>query len=160
MRTLLTACLLATTMNVAWAQIVVPEGTSSDLDALTEAANRIWIEAYTSGDVEALVKMHAPESLIQSPFGRMLEGLDGAREYYTMAIAYAPKNRHVTIKESKTRQFGDLVIQNSTWDFSAARPDDTPVEFSGRSSVVVQRTPDGLYIVDYHPAVNPPPMQN
>lgn len=160
MRILVTACLLSATMNVAGAQIVVPEEARGDLHAMAEAANRIWVEAYTSGDVEALVAMHAPESVIQSPFGTVHEGLHGAREYYSMNVAAAPKNRSVTITESKLREFGDLIIQNASWEFSAARPDDTPISVSGRSSMVVKRTPEGFYILDYHPAFNPPPMQN
>jgi uncharacterized protein (TIGR02246 family) len=157
MRALLCALSLCVGSGIAAAQIVVPDA-DDDLQSIVEAANKAWLGAYTAGDVDALVKMHSPDTVILSPNGFKLEGLEGARTYYTMSIGFAPKNRSVTIKESTVRQYGDIVIQNATWDFTAATPDDTPVEVSGRSSVVSIRKPDGWYIIDYHPAINPPPQ--
>ncbi len=154
MRTLTCAFLLSASTGLAGAQIVVPD--SDDLQSIVEAANQAWVEAYTAGDVETLVKMHSEDTVILSPNGMMLQGLEGARSYYTLVIGYAPKNRSVSIKESKVREYGDLVIQNATWDFTATRPDDTPVQFSGRTSLVTLKTPGGWYIIDYHPAINPP----
>jgi ketosteroid isomerase-like protein len=160
MRTLLCAFLLASSSGIAAAQFVAPDQTG-DIQTLVEAGNKAWIEAYVSGDIDTLVKMHAEDSVILSPFGRRFDGVEGAREYYSQSYGFAPKDRVVTIKDSTVREYGDLIIQNSTWDFSATGVDDTPFTISGRSSVVSMRTPEGWFIIDYHPAINPPPpVQN
>lgn len=157
MKTVITAFLLSSSVGFAAAQIAPPDA-SDNLEALADAANSAWVEAYTAGNVDELVGMHAEDTVILSPNGSIFEGLEGARAYYTLAIGFAPHDRSITIKERTVRQYGDLIIQNATWDMKATTPDNTPIALSGRSSIVALKTPEGWFIVDYHPAINPPPQ--
>lgn len=137
----------------------VPPGGADDLQSILDAGNKAWMEAYTKGDIDTLVRMHSEDSVILSPFGLRFDGVEGAREYYSLSYGFAPKDRVITIKHSSARQYGDLIIQNVSWDFTAAKADDTPFAISGRTSMVSMKTPEGWYIVDYHPAINPPPPE-
>ena len=160
MRRFICVFLLASSSSIAAAQFV-PPGDADDLQSVVEAAGKAWMEAYKSGDIDALANMHAADSVILSPFGLRFDGVEGAREYYRLTYEFAPKDRVITIKDSTVRRYGDLIIQNVSWDFTAASADDTPVAFSGRTSMVSIKSPEGWYIVDYHPAINPPPpVQN
>lgn len=156
MRTQLCAFILSATTGLAHAQIPVPADVA-DVEAQIAAGSEAWIEAYVAGDVDALAAMHAPDAVILSPNGRMFEGIEGIRAYYEMATGFT-KNRRITIKESTVRDYGDFLIQNNTWDFKAELQDDTPFEASGRTSMVAARRGNGWFIIDYHPAFNPPPM--
>lgn len=156
MRTLFCAFILSATTGLAAAQIPVPADVT-DVEAQIAAGSEAWIDAYVAGDVDALAAMHAPDAVILSPNGRMFEGIEGIRAYYELTAGFT-RNRRITVKENSIRDYGEFVIQNSTWDFQAELQNGAPFEARGRSSMVAAKRGNGWYIIDYHPAFNPPPM--
>jgi uncharacterized protein (TIGR02246 family) len=151
MRALLVAATLSMAAGHAWAQLAIPDDLVDDAPAAVEAANRAYLDAYSKGDVDALVTMFAPDAIVVSPVsGQRLQGRDGVRQLYGQSVAFT-KSRETVIRDSMVREYGDIVIQNAKFDTRFVLQDDRVFETSGRISVVVQKTPEGWFIIDYHP---------
>lgn len=150
MKALFCAFVLSASSGIAAAQIAVPDDVAGDPQAVVEAASKAWIEAYVAGDVEALVRMYAPDAAILSAGGVILEGHDSVRDFFSLVTN--TKSRNIVVKGSSVRQYGDVVVQNTTWHYEAILWEGREIEGSGRSSQAVRRTPEGWYIISHHQA--------
>lgn len=155
MRTLFCAIVLSVSSGMAAAQIDLPDDVAGDPRAVAEAAGKIWIDAYVAGDVETLVGMYAPDAVLLSTGGVMLEDRDGIRNFFSLVTD--TRSRNVVVKNSSVRQYGDVVIQNTTWRYEAILWEGRKIEGSGRSSQAVRLTPEGWYIISHHQAFDRPP---
>ena len=155
MKTLFCAFVLSASFGTAAAQIAVPDHVAGDPQAVVEAVNKAWIEAYVAGDVEALVRMYAPDAAILSTGGVVLEDHDSIRNFFSLVTD--TRSRNLVVKKSAVRDYGDVVVQSATWHFEAILWEGREIEGSGRTTTVVRRTPEGWYIIGYHPAFDRPP---
>ena len=152
MRSLLCALILSAGTGLAAAEIASSSDTASGVDAV----NRAWIDAYVAGDVDALVSLYAPDAAILSTGGVILEGHDAVRQFFDLVMN--TRSRNIVVRDSAVREYGDIVIQNMTWNYEALLDDGSSLEGRGRSALVFRKTSEGWQIIGYHPAFDRPPL--
>jgi uncharacterized protein (TIGR02246 family) len=122
---------------------------ASDIKSIPD----LWAEAYQKGDATGIARLYAPDAVMIGVSGQRSEGREAIETSVQRGIA-ASKSRKLTMKDKKLREFGDIAIQNDTWDVELVSQDDKTTSLSGRSSVVYQRTPQGWWIIDHHTTRN------
>jgi uncharacterized protein (TIGR02246 family) len=114
----------------------------------------LWAGAYEKGDASSIAKLYAPDAVMIGVSGQRSEGQSAIETALQRGLATS-KSRKLTLRDKKLREFGDMAVQNDTWEIELVSQDDKTTGVSGRSSVVYQRTPQGWWIVDHHTALTP-----
>ncbi len=114
----------------------------------------LWSEAYHKGDAASVSKLYAEDAVMTGATGRRSDGRSAIETALQRAMA-TTKSRRLTMKDTKRREYGNIAIQNDTWDLDLVSQDDKTSSYSGRSSVVYYRTPQGWWIIVHHIGITP-----
>jgi uncharacterized protein (TIGR02246 family) len=113
-----------------------------------EEVHRLWAEAFSAHDLEAVMALYEPEATLIPPGQEVpnliLTGAEAVREHLSGLLALKPK---FELEFKKAVQAGDIALLFSEWTLSATDPDGNAVEMEGRTSDVVRRQPDGSWLV-------------
>jgi ketosteroid isomerase-like protein len=109
----------------------------ADFEAQNEAAQQRYEEAWTGGDVDALVELYSEDAVLWPFSGGMYEGRDAIRGFFQDN----PRMESFDLRSERTERVGDFVLDVGT--FIGAMPADAgggPVE---GEYVVIAREEDG-----------------
>jgi uncharacterized protein (TIGR02246 family) len=113
-----------------------------------EEVHRLWAEAFSAHDLEAVMALYEPEATLIPPGQEVpnliLTGAEAVREHLSGLLALKPK---FELEFKKAVQAGDIALLLSEWTLSATDPDGNAVEMEGRTTDVVRRQPDGSWLV-------------
>ena len=112
-----------------------------------EEAHQRFAEAFSSGDLEALVALYEPEaSLVPQP-GQVVTGREGIRQALQVFLALKPR---IKLETKRVTQAGDIALLCSKWSLTGTGPDGMATQISGNGIEVVRRQPDGTwrFIID------------
>ena len=113
-----------------------------------EEVHRLWAEAFSAHDLEAVMALYEPEATLIPPGQEVpnliVTGAEAVREHLSGLLALKPK---FELEFQKAFQAGDIALLFSEWTLSATDPDGNAVEMEGRTSDVARRQPDGRWLV-------------
>jgi uncharacterized protein (TIGR02246 family) len=118
------------------------------MDARTpEEIDPLFAQAFSAGDLEALVALYEPDAALVLQGGEVVTGRDAVREALEGLLALCGEFR---LEVLSVVQAGDVALAKAKWSLSGAGPGGCVVNLSGRSIEVVRRQTDGswLYAVD------------
>jgi len=106
--------------------------------------HRLWVEAYNSGDIDALAALYEPGAAYVAEPGNVRQGTEAVRDILSGYFALDGK-----VKFDTRRVIGndDLAILVSDWKLTYAGEDGSPVELSDTTTDVVRRQHDGTWLI-------------
>jgi uncharacterized protein (TIGR02246 family) len=101
--------------------------------------------AFNAGDLEAYVDAYEAGAVVLTPpEGRPARGLDEIRASAAPLFALEPT---VEIDVIEKVESDGLALTLAHWRLAGTEADGTPVELSGRGSIVSRRQPDGRWLI-------------
>jgi uncharacterized protein (TIGR02246 family) len=115
-----------------------------------EDMNRLFAEAFNSGDVESVLALYEHEATPIPQPGQMVMGITAIRETLLRFIALKGKGQ-MTMESKYSIQAGDVALLRAKWHLHGTGPDGNLIELQGNTTEIVRRQPDGnwLYIIDH-----------
>jgi len=112
-----------------------------------EEIDPLFAEAFSAGDLDALVALYEPEAALVLEGGQVVTGREAVREALTGLLALCGEFRLEVKSVVRAR---DVALVRAQWSLSGAGPGGCVVNLAGRSTEVVRRQADGtwLYAVD------------
>jgi uncharacterized protein (TIGR02246 family) len=128
-------------------------GPAEDASALIDS----WAAAFNSNDVDALVKLYAPDAIFLSSVNPSInEGTAAIREYYAPVRG---SGRKVEIGERRMTVLTDaVVVGTGLYEFTGMR-DGKPVANPARFTMVIVKRGDNWVIANHHSSQRPKPLQ-
>jgi hypothetical protein len=110
-------------------------------------------------DVDALVKLYAPEAILLSSVDPSIhEGTAAIPEYYANAKVQASGSKVVEVSERRMTVLSDVaVVCTGLWEFTFMR-DGKPVVNSARFTMVLVKRGSDWMIVNHHSSGLPKPL--
>ena len=111
-----------------------------------EDCDRLFMEAFNTGDLESLVSLYEEDAAFVEQGGGVARGRAAIRE---IMRGFFAQKLHFSIAATVT-QNGDIALLNSPWTLSGTDPAGRAVSMSGNGTEVVRRQADGSwkYIID------------
>ena len=107
-----------------------------------EDCDILLMETMNRGDLEAAVDLYEPTAvLVQDPSGQTINGHEAIREFIRGGLAAGLR----MTRETHVLQNGDLALTGGRWKLTGTDADGKPVAYSGNSTEVVRRQPDGTW---------------
>jgi ketosteroid isomerase-like protein len=82
-----------------------------DLQTRIEEVQQRYEEAWTGGDVEALVELHTEDAVVWPASGGVHEGRDAIRRYFEEA----PRPASMDIRSERAERVGDVIVDVGTF---------------------------------------------
>ena len=101
-----------------------------------------FLEAFNSGDIEAVLTFYGPDGVFVTEEGQALQGTESIRETVTGFMAMKP---HLQIDKSTTISAGDVVVNVVKWTLQGTGPDGGAVVTEGSGFDVMRRQADGSW---------------
>jgi uncharacterized protein (TIGR02246 family) len=105
-------------------------------------AARAFIDAFNSGDLDAVIAVYEPQATLVPQQGQVASGAPAIRQALGGFLALQGRMKgevtHAVLA-------GDLALVAGAWTLDGSGPDGKPVSLSGRSTDVVRRQPDGAW---------------
>jgi uncharacterized protein (TIGR02246 family) len=138
---------------LALAPTAAVAGPAEDASALIDR----WAAAFNGNDVDALVKLYAPDAILLSSVDPSIhEGTASIRQYYAPVRG---SGRKVEIGERRMTVLNDVtVVATGLWEFTGMRDGKSVVNPARFTMVLVKRGADWL-IVNHHSSQRPQPRQ-
>ncbi|HET6569823.1 MAG TPA: nuclear transport factor 2 family protein [Rhodothermales bacterium] len=113
-----------------------------------EEVHRLWAEAFSAHDLEAVMALYEPEATLIPPGQEVpnliVTGAEAVREHLSGLLALKPK---FELEFKKAFQAGDIALLFSDWTLSGTDPEGNAIELAGRTSDVARRQPNGSWLV-------------
>ena len=112
-----------------------------------EEVDQLFVQAFSAGDLEALVALYEPDAVLVPQSGQVVTGREAIRGELQGFLTLCGEFR---MELKSVVETGDLALVRSNWSLVGTAPGGCLVDLSGRGSEVVRRQPDGtwLYIID------------
>ncbi len=124
--------------------IVLSGSEPDDVSAKITRANASFSDAYVSGDLDALASLYTEDAVLYPP-GRVVEGRDAIRKYFTPG-----PNRKQLAHRLETMELdvaGNTAIETGTWTSTWQVGERGPVTSSDRYLIVWKRQEDGRWLI-------------
>ena len=112
-----------------------------------EELPRLFAEAFSAHDLEAVMALYEPEATLLPQPGQVATGTEAIREalshFLTLKLRFDSEFKQAF-------QTGDIALLFSDWTLAATDPDGNAVELAGRTTDVARRQADGswLFVID------------
>lgn len=107
-----------------------------------------FADAFTAGNVEALVSLYEDQAVLAPQPGARVVGKPGIREAFTRMTARRPR---MTMTAAMIMERDGLALVRHDWVMTGFDAEGKPMERRGTSAEVLRRQPDGrwLYVLDH-----------
>ncbi|MCG5054507.1 MAG: DUF4440 domain-containing protein [Myxococcales bacterium] len=109
-----------------------------------ESTLRKFTQYVRACDLDNLVALYEPDAVFSPEPVVTVKGHQGLRAAFGELFAIKPIFELVS---TQVQESGDLALAANDWTLSGTAPDGTPVNKSGRSSVVLRRNPQGQWLI-------------
>ncbi|MBR1199624.1 SgcJ/EcaC family oxidoreductase [Bradyrhizobium sp. AUGA SZCCT0240] len=126
-------------------------------DAKTDALQIIdrWAKAFTASDVDAIVKLYAPDALFMGTGSKaVVTKPEGIRTYFEAALLNN-RPRGATLNSYESMVLSDNAVLVTGLDTTTRVKDGTPISASGRVTFVVAKRGADWQIVHFHRSAMP-----
>ena len=112
-----------------------------------EEVRLLFDEALKARDLDALLALYSPESVVVQPTGETVTGIEDIRRSISGFLAIKPE---LNVEVRRVFQAGDTALICAKWSLKGTGPDGNTFHETGQSSEVVRRQPDGtwLFLID------------
>ncbi|MET3844251.1 SgcJ/EcaC family oxidoreductase [Bradyrhizobium sp. OAE829] len=126
-------------------------------DSKTDALQIIdrWAKAFTASDVDAIVKLYAPDALFMGTGSKaVVTKPEGIRTYFEAALLNN-RPRGATLNSYESMVLSDNAVLVTGLDTTTRVKDGTPISASGRVTFVVAKRGADWQIVHFHRSAMP-----
>ncbi|MBR1153439.1 SgcJ/EcaC family oxidoreductase [Bradyrhizobium sp. JYMT SZCCT0428] len=126
-------------------------------DSKTDALQIIdrWAKAFTASDVDAIVKLYAPDALFMGTGSKaVVTKPEGIRTYFEAALLNN-RPRGATLDSYESMVLSDNAVLVTGLDTTTRVKDGTPISASGRVTFVVAKRGADWQIVHFHRSAMP-----
>ncbi|MBR1268623.1 SgcJ/EcaC family oxidoreductase [Bradyrhizobium sp. AUGA SZCCT0222] len=126
-------------------------------DSKTDALQIIdrWAKAFTASDVDAIVKLYAPDALFMGTGSKaVVTKPEGIRTYFEAALL-TNRPRGATLNSYESIVLSDNAVLVTGLDTTTRDKDGTPISGSGRVTFVVAKRGADWQIVHFHRSAMP-----
>ena len=113
--------------------------------ARIEAAANDWIEAFTEGDLDALMTLYHPEVLVALNGQPSMRGIDEVRDYFAPRVGVGEPFFELDIERIEVS--GDEAYLLSAYWFAIELPEEPPHFETGRSLLLYRRDAEGRWLI-------------
>lgn len=112
--------------------------------AMTSPSETIeaFLEAFNSGDVEAILGYYGTDAVFVTEDGQVLQGAESMRQAFAGFMAMKP---NLQIDKSRTISAGDVVVNVMKWTMKGTGPDGGAVVMEGNGFDVMRKEADGSW---------------
>jgi uncharacterized protein (TIGR02246 family) len=107
-----------------------------------EGLDELFAQAFSSGDVDALIALFEPEANYHPEPGQVVTGTQAIREAVSGFLALHPK---LALETKILSQTSDIALITANWHLTGTGPDGNPVDMRGQSVAVLRLQPDGTW---------------
>ncbi|MDQ6919366.1 MAG: SgcJ/EcaC family oxidoreductase [Candidatus Dormibacteraeota bacterium] len=101
-----------------------------------------WQQACNAGDLEGLLALYEADVTMVAQPGTVVTGIDAAKGALS---GFLGLKLQIKMEPATVFQSGDIALVLSRWTGDATDADGKPLEFSGTTTDVVRRDPDGAW---------------
>ena len=117
-----------------------------------------WMKAFNASDVDALVKLHAPDALFLGTGSQsVVTETAGIRKYFERALG-RDLPRGAVFTEYSSVVLSDTAVVFTGLSASSRVKDGKTIVADGRATFVVAKRPEGWRIVHFHRSPKPAPQ--
>lgn len=103
-----------------------------------EAAAQLWIDRFTSGDLDGLMELYEPDAFVALHGQPAMRGVDVVRDYFSSRIGAPGASFDIDIEEIQVH--GDVAHLISFYWFEVPVENDVPFRDAGRSLLIYKYT--------------------
>jgi len=141
------------------AEPLPPVDMSAEAAAAIRQADTAFESAASSGDIEAAMAMHLPDSMVFPPGQPMVSGSDAVRQLWTEMTAMPGFGVSWEVQGSSAAASGDLGYSWGTAQLTMDGPDGTPMTSDEKYGTVWRKDATGAWkiAIDIFNSSTPPP---
>jgi uncharacterized protein (TIGR02246 family) len=112
-----------------------------------EQIHRLFEDAFNAGDIDGLMMLYEPDSVLVPQPGSVVQGSEQVRAALEGYLALAGR---ITLDTKLVLTVGDLAYLSNTWSLSGTGPDGNPLTLGATTAEVARRQADGTwrYVID------------
>jgi len=112
-----------------------------------EEVDQLFAQAFSAGDLEALVALYEPAAMLVPQSGQLATGREAIRDALQGLLTLCGEFR---MEVKSVVETSDLALVRADWSLVGTAPGGCLVNLSGRAAEIVRRQPDGtwLYVID------------
>jgi uncharacterized protein (TIGR02246 family) len=112
-----------------------------------EQIHRLFEDAFNAGDIDGLMVLYEPDSVLVPEPGSVVQG---SKQVRAALEGYLALRGRITLDTKLVLTVGDLAYLSNTWSLSGAGPDGNPLTLGATTAEVARRQADGtwLYVID------------
>lgn len=112
-----------------------------------ETMHEFFMQAFNSGDIDALMELYEPGIVFVPQPGQIAEGTEQVREALQGLIALGGP---IDLRPVEILKSGDLAVVVSHWTLEGTGPDGNPLSLASNTLEVIRRGDDGAwrYVID------------
>jgi len=144
--------------NVLLAVAVLASTCTSALAGPQEEAFQVlerWISAFNASDVDAIVKLHAPDALFLGTGSKtVVARTEDIRAYFERALG-SDRPRGAVFSDYSSRVLSDTAVLFTGLSASSRTKEGNTVTAEGRATFVIAKGAEGWQIVHFHRSAMP-----
>jgi uncharacterized protein (TIGR02246 family) len=102
----------------------------------------VWEQAFNSGDVEQVMALYEPESVLIPEPGQVARGTDAIRQ---ALLGFLALKLPIRLQNKRVLTSGDLAMLSNTWKLAGNGPDGSPIDLGGNTTEILRRQSDGTW---------------
>jgi len=118
---------------------------ADDVDAI-KAAAQDWIVAFKAGDIDALMRLYAPDAFVALHGQPAMRGKTAIRDYFAPKLGTAQVE--FLLKFEDIQVHGDMAhLVSQYWYQSVPNEGGDPLRDAGRSALIYKKAEDGSWLI-------------
>jgi uncharacterized protein (TIGR02246 family) len=112
-----------------------------------EQIHRLFEDAFNAGDIDGLMGLYEPDSVLVPQPGSVVQG---SKQVRAALEGYLALRGRITLDTKLVLTVGDLAYLSNTWSLSGTGPDGNPLTLGATTAEVARRQADGTwrYVID------------
>jgi uncharacterized protein (TIGR02246 family) len=104
--------------------------------------HRLYAERFRAGDLDGLMELYEPNAIFLSQSGEVVSGLDAIRE---LVGGFVQAAEAFDLEHGNALETDGVALLQHGWTLTAAGPDGSAIDMSGRTAGVARRRADGTW---------------
>jgi uncharacterized protein (TIGR02246 family) len=112
-----------------------------------EQIHRLFEDAFNAGDIDGLMVLYEPDSVLVPQPGSVVQG---AKQVRAALEGYLALRGRITLDTKLVLTVGDLAYLSNTWSLRGTGPDGNPLTLGATTAEVARRQANGTwrYVID------------
>jgi ketosteroid isomerase-like protein len=102
------------------------------------------VEEFNKGNINFLMTLYEKEACFASKPGQVVKDLESIRR---TLLGFIDMGGKLEAKVKRVLQANNLALLITEWSINGTEPDGTPINLTGRGTVVLRQQPDGTWLM-------------